>query len=159
VIDDITRALVDHVQDQSPDLGEWVVIHSLSAADPEPDRDRLVACLLAVDEHDVFRNSPVGPGFSGGGRPELQLRLHYLFSYVGPHEVAMNRIARLVEVLHSSPVLGAGQLPASLADRVERLTVRLHNTTAAEREEVWSALGRPGRLAVFYDVDVVPRVG
>ncbi len=155
MIDDITRALVGHVQGRSPDLGEWVSVHSLSAADPDPEPDTLAACLLAIDELEVLQNAPGRPG-GGRGRPPLQLRLHYLFSYVGPHEVAMSRLARLVEILHDAPVLPRDELPAALGDGVERLIVRLHNTSVAERHHVWRSLGRPARLGVFYDVDVVP---
>ena len=154
MIDEVTRALAAHIHTRSPDLGEWVVIHSLSASDPDPGQGRLVACLLAVDELEHFRNSP--PGARRDGAQMSPLRLHYLFTYFGPHDEAMSRIARLLAIFDATPVLGRGQLPPTLADRVERITVQLHNTTVAERHQVWSTLGRPGRLGLFYDVDVLP---
>ena len=36
------------------------------------------------------------------------------------------------------------------------MTVRLRTTTPDERNQIWGALGRPARLALFYDVDVAP---
>jgi hypothetical protein len=84
------------------------------------------------------------------------LRLHYLFTYFGPHDEAMARISRLLTIFDATPVLGPDQLSPALAGQVERVTVQLHNTTPAERHQVWGALGRPGRLGLFYDVDVVP---
>jgi hypothetical protein len=156
VIEQVTSALVGHIHTSSADLGEWVVVHSLSAADPDPAAGKLVACLLAVDELEHFRNSPAGQRLNvPQGSP---LRLHYLFTYFGPHDEAMTRIARLLEIFDATPVLGPGQLPSPLAGQVERVTVQLHNTTTAERHQVWGALGRPGRLGLFYDVDVQPLV-
>lgn len=155
MIDEVTRSLVGHIHSGSADLGEWVVVHSLSAADPDPAAGKLVACLLAVDELEHFRNSPAGQRPDGPhGSP---LRLHYLFTYFGPHDEAMARVTRLLAIFDATPVLGPGQLSPPLADLVERLTVQLHNTTVAERHQVWAALGRPGRLGLFYDVDVLPR--
>ncbi|BCB91057.1 hypothetical protein Psuf_083700 [Phytohabitans suffuscus] len=36
------------------------------------------------------------------------------------------------------------------------MAVRLRTTTSEERGQIWAALGRPARLALFYEVDVAP---
>ena len=158
MIDAVTRALVAHIHDRTPELGEWVVVHSLSADEPGPAEGRLVACLVAVQELDHVVNAPVGEAVSGRRRSRpLRLRLDYLFTYLGPHAEAMSRLARLLDVLQDAPVLGPAELSPELAGTVERLTLRLRNTTAEERHHVWATLGRPGRLGVFYSVDVLPQ--
>ena len=157
MIDAVTQALVAHVHAQTPELDEWVVIHSLAADEPGPDEGRLVAALLAVEELDHVVNAPPGEALAGRRRARpLQLRLHYLFTYLGPHAEAMARLNRLIDVLQAAPVLEAGEL-TGLTETVERITLRLRNTTVEERQHVWATLGRPGRLAVFYTVDVLPR--
>ena len=62
----------------------------------------------------------------------------------------------MVSAFHTRPILGTSELPPALAQQAERVTVHLRNTTADERNQIWSALGRDGRLAVFYTVDVAP---
>lgn len=158
MLEAVTQALVAHIHEQTPELGEWVVIHSLSADEPDPGRGRLVICLLAVEELDHVVNAPPGEAVAGRRRQPLRLRLDYLFTYLGPHAEAMSRLTRLLDVFQASPVLGTTELPPALADTVERLTLRLRNTTPEERHDVWGALGRPARLGVFYTVDVMPRV-
>ncbi|MCD4536383.1 DUF4255 domain-containing protein [Nocardioides sp. cx-169] len=156
MINEVTRALVAHLHSRTPDLGSWVVVHSLSAADAAPAKDKLALCLLAVDEHDHLRNSPPVEVAGRLQRAPMQLRLSYLVTYFGPHDEAMARLTRVIAVFHTTPVLGQDELPLTLGEQVERVTVRLRNTTADERNQVWSVLGRPGRLALFYTVDVAP---
>lgn len=156
MIDQVTQALSTHIQNRTPDLGAWVVIHSLSAAEDAPRAQKLVLALIAVDEHDHLRNAPLVQSQDGYRRPPMHLRLHYLITYIGKHEEAQARLARVLAVFHTTPVLRAGDLPSSITDHVDTLTVRLENTTADERNHVWTSLGREGRLALFYTVDVAP---
>lgn len=150
----VTQALLDEVHRRTPDLGTWAVAASLSEADPAPAANRLAVALLAVSEHDHLRNAPAVPSPEGFRRAPLALRLHYLMTWTGPHDEAQLRLARVLAVFHTTPVLGPAHLAPELAAQVERVTVRLRTTTADERNQVWGALGRPARLALFYDVDV-----
>ena len=52
--------------------------------------------------------------------------------------------------------MNAADLQPPLADQVSAIAIRLLSPTADERNQVWGALGRPGRLALFYEVDVAP---
>lgn len=155
MIDLVTGALVAHLQTRLPDLGTWVV-HSLSNADTAPAKDKLVIALLSVEEHEHTRNAPLVETMNGLQRPPLQLRLNYLITYFGQHDEAQARLARVVSVFHTTPILAAADLPPALAAQVERVTVRLRNTNADERLQTWSSLGRPGRLSLYYTVDVAP---
>ena len=155
MIDLVTDALVTFLQTRVPDVGTWTV-HSLSNADTAPAKDKPVIALIAVDEHEHTRNRPLVDTLNGLQRPPLQLRLEYLLTYVGKHDEAQKRLSRVVSAFHTRPILGSGELSPALAEQVERVTVRLRNTTADERNQIWSALGRNGRLSLFYTVDVAP---
>lgn len=154
MIELVTSALVSHIESRTPDLKSWVEVHSMSAADPAPTVNRLVVALVAVDAHEHLRNSPPVPTADGYRRAPLHLRLSYLLTYVGPHDEAQARLARVLAIFHTTPILRTADLPADVADHVRTLTVQLRNTTADERSYIWSALGRQARLALFYTVDV-----
>ena len=154
MIDLITAALVRHIESRTPDLGSWVDVHSMSAADSAPTTNHLVLALIAVDAHEHLRNSPPVSTPDGYQRAPLHLRLSYLVTHVGPHDEAQTRLARVLAIFHTTPILRTADLPADVAAHVSTLTVRLHNTTADERSHIWSALGRQARLSLFYTVDV-----
>lgn len=156
MIREVSETLVAVVENATPDLGSWVVLSSLSASDPDPATRRLAIALYAVEEHPHLRNRPLVSSPTGYVRPPLALRLHYLVTYVGDHDEAQSRLSRVVAAFHTTPVIGQAQLPPPLAAEVEALTVHLVTTTADERNQVWGALGRSARLALFYTVDVAP---
>jgi hypothetical protein len=154
VIDLVTSALVTHIQNRTPDLGAWVVVNSMSGAETAPVANKLVLALVAVDEHEQLRNAPPVPTADGYQRAPLHLRLSYLVTYIGAHDEAQARLARVLAVFHTTPILRPGDLPAAVTDHVRTLTVHLRNTTADERNHIWTSLGREARLALFYTVDV-----
>jgi hypothetical protein len=156
MIREVSQTLVDVIHQATPDLGSWVVLSSLSGADADPPTQRLAVALHAVEEHPHLRNRPLVSSPEGYVRAPLALRLHYLVIYVGPADEAQTRLARVVQAFHSTPIIGRPRMPIELAERVETITVRLTTTTADERNQIWGALGRPARLALFYEVDVAP---
>lgn len=156
MIREVSQTLIALVEKATPDLGSWVALSSLSAADPDPPADRLAVALYAVDvQPETLNRLPASSG-AAPVRPKPALRLHYLLTYVGDHAEAHSRTQRVISVLHTTPVIGAAQMSPVLAAEVEALTVRLVTTTADERHHVWAALGRPARLALFCTVDVAP---
>jgi hypothetical protein len=87
----------------------------------------------------------------------MALRLHYLLTYVDTnHLECQERLAKVAEIFHDTPVLGPERLRPALAAKVGRITVRMRNPGAEERSQVWTSLGRPMRLALYYDVDIAP---
>lgn len=153
----VSSALVDVIHQATPDLGSWVVQHSLSQADgmPVPDTKGILA-LIAVEEHGHLRNRPLVEGNAGLVRPPLALRLSYLVTYIGVHDEAQTRLARVVQAFHTTPVLRSPDLQPPLADEVDSVTIRLQDPTHDQRNQIWGALGRAGRLALFYQADVAP---
>jgi hypothetical protein len=157
VIREVSEALRDVVHQATPDLGSWVVLHSLSQADKTllPDTKGILA-LIAVEEHAHLRNRPLVESIAGLVRAPLSLKLHYLITYIGEHDEAQSRLGRIVQAFHTTPILRQADLKPTLADMVESVTIRLLAPTHDERNQIWGVLGRAGRLSLFYEVDVAP---
>ena len=158
MIREVSETLVDVILEATGDLplGAWVDLHSLSAADADPTANHLVIALHAVEEHPHLRNRPLVGTPDGYVRPPLALRLHYVITYIGDHDEAQSRLDRVVAVFHTTPIIGRAQLRPALAAQADSITVRLVTTTPDERNQIWGALGRSARLALFYTVDVAP---
>lgn len=156
MIREVTDALVDVIHTATPDLGAWVEISSLSAADQAPTANKASVALLAVEPHPHMLNRPLVEGIAGLVRAPLHLKLSYLITYVGVHDEAQSRIARIVQAFHTTPIVDATMLQPPLSDEVDSIAIRMLSPTADERNQIWGALGRPARLSVFYEVDVAP---
>lgn len=153
MIDQVTSALVSHLQTRLPQIGT-VRVHSLSAGEtPLPDNS-VVLALVAVEEHEHMRSLAPVETEDGFRRQPLHLRLSYAITYTGPHDEAQTRLARVLALFHTTPILRTGDLPPAIGSRLPTLTVQLRNTTADERNHIWTAWGREARLALFYTVDV-----
>ncbi|MDT9694971.1 Pvc16 family protein [Streptomyces sp. P17] len=157
MITEVSQALRDVIHQATPEHGPWMVLHSLSQADKSPLPDgKGVLALIALEEHEHLRNLPLTDGAAGLVRAPLALKLHYVATFMGDHDEAQRRLARIVQAFHTTPILRRHMLKPPLADEVETLTIRLVGPTHDQRNQIWGALGRPGRLALFYEVDVAP---
>lgn len=159
MIAEVTDTLVDVIAQATPDINsgtDWVEVISMSGADADPGDGKLSVALYAVEQHPHTVNRPLVNGRQGYTRAPLFLRLHYLMSYSGAHREAQLRLSRVAQALHTTPIIGPGSMTPALAAEAESLTMRLVTTTADERNQIWGALGRSGRLALFYQVDVAP---
>src|SRR5680860_607128 len=157
VIRAVSEALIGVIHDATPDLGQWVELHSLSTSETGvPGSTKAALALVAVEPHPHMLNRPLIETGAGLVRAPLYLKLHYLITYMGGHDEAQTRIARVVQAFHTTPMLEGPALQPPLAGAVDSLAIRLSSPTADERNQVWGALGRPGRLALFYEVDVAP---
>jgi len=153
---EVTNALVDVVHDATPDLAPWVEIRSLALNDGTALDQKAAIALLAIAPHPHMLNRPLVEGVAGLVRAPLSLKLSYLVTYFGDHSEAQTRLARVVQAFHTTPVLAGADLPPQLADSVDAIAIRLMSPSADERNQLWGILGRPGRVALFYEVDVAP---
>lgn len=156
MIREVSQALLDVIETATPEYGSWVEVNSLSAADSAPMTGHLALALYAVGEHPHLGDRSILAGAAGRVPTTPALRLHYLIVYMGDHEEAQTRLARVLDAFHATPLVGRDRLPAAVGWKVATITVRLATTSAEERHHVWAALGRAARLALFYDVDVTP---
>lgn len=153
MIDQVTLALVAHIESRLPEVGT-VQVHSLSAAENPLPAGNVVVALVAVDEHEHMRSLPHVETGDGFRRQPLHLRLLYVVTFTGLHTEAQTRLAGVLALFHTTPILRIADLPPAVGARLGTLTVQLHNTTADERNHIWTAWGREARLALYYTVDV-----
>lgn len=153
---EVTKAVIAAIHDATPAQGDWVTLHSLSSADTMVPEDVAVIALLAVAPHPHMTNRPLVEGIAGLVRAPLHLRLSYMITWLGDHEEAQTRLALVAQALHTTPRLGAAELQPPLSNEVAAIGIRMLSPDSDERNQIWGALGRPGRLALFYEVDVAP---
>lgn len=158
MIADVTQALLDVIVSKTPETPNWVLATSLHGGTAtDPTAEKLHVFLYAVEEHAHLRNQPPVLTADGYRRPPMALRLHYLMTYIDTnHLECQERLAKVAEIFYDTPVLGPERLKPPLAAKVGRITVRMRNPGAEERSQVWTSLGRPMRLALYYDVDIAP---
>lgn len=158
---EVSRTLQRYLNAAIPQSGgDWV---SIAAAPREPGEswpgNELVLFLYSVGEQHHLRN--LGPRATPAGfePPPLQVVLHYLVTYISAdHEEEQRRLARVLQALHARPRIGPGELDPALVPHVDYLTVRLRTLPAEELNRIWTALNTTLRLALFYEVGVVPIV-
>jgi hypothetical protein len=158
VIRAVTETIIDYLAAETADLDDWVVAAAIDADAPALTANKLHVFLYGVDEHVHMRNLPLESTPAGYVRPPLWLRLSYLVVYnnADNHLETQARLARVVQVFHTTPILRAPDLRPELLERVETLTIRLRSPSLEERNQIWTGLGRPMRLALYYEVDVAP---
>lgn len=157
MIDLVTDAVVAHLARETRKLGDWIKVVEIHHDAAPLTANALHVALYAIDEHGHMRNLPLEESPAGLVRAPLHLRLSYVMTYVSSdHREAQKRLARVVEVFHTTPILRAPVLAPALAERVRALTVRLRSPSLDERNQLWTAFSRPMRLALYYEVDVAP---
>jgi hypothetical protein len=92
--------------------------------------------------------------------PPLPVRLHYLITpvtrgNVGNPETAHLILGKVLQILHSHPVLRGADLQAEFLGTEVELKVRLEPMSLEEITRVWEALEGSYQLSVSYEVSVV----
>lgn len=90
----------------------------------------------------------------------LPLRLHYLITPVtnqilGDPETEQLFMGKVLQALHSHPILRGADLRAEFSGTEVELRVRLESMTLDEITRVWEALEGSYQLSVSYEVSVV----
>jgi len=91
----------------------------------------------------------------------LPLRLHYLITPVttranlGDPDTEQYLLGKVMQVLHSHPVLRGADLQDELAGSEATLNVRLETLTLDEQSRMWEALESSSQLCISYEVAVV----
>jgi len=153
---EVSEALVDVIHAATPAMGDWIELHSLTTVGTGPTNTNGQLALIAVEPHPHMVNRPLVEGANGLVRAPLHLRLTYVVTYLGAHAEAQIRIDRIAQAFHTTPIVRGADLQPPLSDAVESLTIRMLSPTSDERNQIWGTLGRPGPLALFYEVDVAP---
>jgi hypothetical protein len=153
---EVSEALVDVIHAATPDIGDWVELHSLTQVGTAPTTTDAQLTLIAVAPHPHMINRPLVEGIAGLVRAPLHLRLTYVVTYLGEHSEAQIRLDRIAQAFHTTPIIKRSDLEPPLSDAVESITIRMLSPTADERNQIWGTLGRSGPVSLFYEVDVAP---
>ncbi|WP_326642265.1 DUF4255 domain-containing protein [Streptosporangium sp. NBC_01755] len=155
MIDEVTRTLVEVLETRSGLDPGWVESSSLDSGTTLT-ANKLHICMYAIDEHPHLRNAPLVSTSGGYERAPLGVRLSYVMVYNSTdHLEVQTRLARVVQVFHTVPILGRELLRPALLPLVERLTVRLYSPPFEERTGLWTAYERGMRLGLYYQIDAV----
>lgn len=93
--------------------------------------------------------------------PPLPLRLHYMITPItsrtnqGDPETEQYVLGKVMQILHSRPVLRGADLRGEFVGSDVELTVRLETLNLDEIARVWDALEGSYQLCVSYEVSVV----
>jgi hypothetical protein len=136
----------------------------VSLATPEEmaaNQQGLSVWLYRVARDDQRLNDPPVVRPLGGGRvevvpPPLPLRLHYLMTPLAPSnpDTEQRILGRVLQALHSRPILAGGALQGDLAGTDAELHVHLEAMSLDEVARVWEALQRSYQLSVSYEVTI-----
>jgi hypothetical protein len=177
----LKRLLEDFV-DSPPGLAAALQTIPVSIGIPPEEEEGTEPARLNLFLYRVTRNAELanqeipGRGANGTayGHPPLSLNLHYLLTAYGAttsdnqpplrdESVAHFLLGSAMRVLHDHAIItdaletSAGQqvLDAALQDAYERVKLTLEPLTLEDVAKVWTALTRPYRLSVAYEVSVV----
>ena len=154
---EITETLKSYLLRAMPGngTGDWIEIGELQGDSDEPPENKLLVFLYGVGEHPHLRNRPLVLGQDDRFHPPpLTIVLNYLITYVSKdHKEVQRRLAGVLRAFHSRPRLTTDDLEPTLVDRVGYLTVRLRNPGSEEVNQIWTALNRGMRLALYYEVN------
>jgi hypothetical protein len=156
MLQEISNSLRRFIVAEFPEISGdgWVEIMSAASAAGLP-AEKLVVLLYAVEEAPYVRNEFHAVVDRAGQAPALALNLRYLIVFNSmDHVEAQRRLSRVLESFHQRPLLGPEHIDPALADRLEHLSVRLHNPTVEELNLLWTALNVGMRLALHYEVSV-----
>ncbi len=153
---EVSEALIDVIHNATPDMGDWIELHKITPGGTAPSDTKAQLALIAVAPHPHMINRPLVEGIAGLVRAPMHLQLTYVVTYLGAHDEAQIRLDRVVQAFHTTPIVTRADLQPPLSEAVESITIRMLSPNADERNQIWGALGRPGPLSLFYEVDVAP---
>jgi hypothetical protein len=128
----------------------------------EDGREGVSLWLYRVVRDDQRLNDParrVGP--SSFAPPPLPLRLHYLVTPItnrenlGDPDTEQYLIGKVIQSLHSHPILRGADLRAELLGTEAQLHVRLETLELEALARIWDALEGSYQLSVSYEVSLV----
>ena len=123
-------------------------------------QNRLLLVLYHVQPNPHLRNEPPRLADDGYRYGPLYLTLRYLITYISNDaDAVQQRLAGVVTAFHRHSRIGPERLAPDLVDQVRDLRVTMRAMSSEELNQLWTALNRGMRLALYYDVDVAPVEG
>jgi Pvc16 N-terminal domain len=115
----------------------------------------LMLVLYEVEDVGELRAAPAR--LAPDAQEPVGLRLQYLVTARGHSAGDLQQSLSLVlDAFHKHPVFTRSELDATIADRVDRLTIQLRSTSLEDLRNLWSAFGAGMQLSLYYEVNAQP---
>jgi hypothetical protein len=117
--------------------------------------EALLLVLYGVEEISEFRAAPAR--LAPVAQEPVGLKLQYLVTAHGQGAGELQESLSLVlDAFHKHPVFTGPDLDATIAGRVDRLTIQLRSTSLEDLRNLWSAFGAGMQLSLYYEVNAQP---
>jgi hypothetical protein len=123
----------------------------------DPDEDSLSIFLYRVAENGDLKNRQLQPAGPNVFRyPPLCLNLFYLITpLTNTTENDHKLLGKTMQVLYDNATLKGSALQGALSNTAEELRVLLNPLVIEDYSKLWTALMRPIRLSVSYEVKMI----
>ena len=159
VISDVTQTLEELLKNEQCPLGSFdVSLKSPADETVQPTmKPKVNLFLFRVVENPFARNEDWKPvGTDALHYPPLALNLFYVMTPFAENKLDEQRVfGEAMRVLHDNAIIPATSLRGALSNTTEELKVELCQLTLDEITQIWSALSKPYRLSVCYQVRMV----
>ncbi|HEX8748248.1 MAG TPA: DUF4255 domain-containing protein [Pyrinomonadaceae bacterium] len=158
VIGDVTLTLQELLKDkQSPGAPFSVSVKSPADEIVEPMKPKINLFLYRVEESEFARNEDwEAAGTDGLHYPPLTLNLFYVMTPFIEDKLDEQRIfGEAMRVFHDNSIIEPSSLKGTLENSAEELKVDLYRSTMEQLTQIWSALSKPYRLSVVYQIRMV----
>lgn len=158
VIGDVTLTLQELLKEkQNP--GTLFSISVKSPADEiiEPLKAKINLFLFRVEENEFARNADwEAVGTDALHYPPLALNLFYIMTPFIEDKLDEQRIfGEAMRVFHDHSIIDPASLKGVLENSAEELKIDLCRFTMEQLTQIWSALSKPYRLSVVYEIRMV----
>lgn len=141
--------LAGEIQDTTVRIGS---VTDLSTTSSEK---ALILVLYELEDAGDLRTAPAR--LARETQEPVALRLQYLVtSHAQDARESQHCLSQVLEAFHNHPVFTEGELHATIADRVGRLTVQRRSGALADLRSLWTAFGTAMQLSLYYEVNAQP---
>jgi uncharacterized protein DUF4255 len=159
-IGDVTQTLQDLLTSQQNPLGLFEVSLNSPAdevVDPTSTTPKVNLFLFRVTENIFIRNEDwVANGPNTQQFPPLALNLFYVLTPFAENKLDEHRVlGEAMRIFHDTGLVQGADLQGSLEDTPEQFRIDLVQLAIEDLTRVWTALAKPYRLSVGYEVRTV----
>jgi hypothetical protein len=149
VSETLRRYLAGAIPDMTVEVGAITDLAAKARA------QALMLVLYAVEEAGELHTAPAR--LTPDALEPIGLRLQYLVTDRG-HGAGESQesLSLVLDAFHEHPVFTGEELDATIANRVDRLTLQLRSTSLEDLRNLWSAFGAGMQLSLYYEVNAQP---
>lgn len=159
-IGDVTQTLQEMLTNQQNPSGLFDVSLNSPAdetVDPTTTKPKINLFLFRVTENVFIRNDDwIADGPNNLVFPPLALNLFYVMTPFAENKLDEHRVlGEAMRIFHDNGIVQGAELQGSLEDTSEEFKIDLVQLAIEDLTRVWTALAKPYRLSVGYEVRTV----